>query len=135
LPVPVNFGILRKLRRSLLYLLAVFTVSVIGYLSFGWSLIDSVYMVVITMFSVGFEEVHPLVTVWQKIFTMLVIIGGTSAVVFIIGEIIRFIAEGEVLKVIKELKKSRQVQGRAPHAIICGCGPIGRKCAREPTAL
>ncbi len=76
MPVPVNFGIIRKLRRSLLYLLAVFTVSVIGYLSFGWSLIDSVYMVVITMFSVGFEEVHPLVTVWQKIFTMLVIIGG-----------------------------------------------------------
>src|SRR5258708_38346030 len=78
MPVPVNFGILRKLRRSLLYLLAVFTVSVIGYLSFGWSLIDSVYRGVITMFSVGFEEVHPVVTVWQKIFTMLVIIGGTT---------------------------------------------------------
>ena len=131
MPVPVNFGILRKLRRSLLYLLAVFTVSVLGYLSFGWSLIDSVYMVVITMFSVGFEEVHPLVTVWQKIFTMLVIIGGTSAVVFIIGEIIRFIAEGEVLKVIKELKKSRQVEGVAQHAIICGYGRMGQMLARD----
>src|SRR5258707_3205893 len=131
MPVPVNFGILRKLLRSLLYLLAVFTVCVIGYLSFGWSLIDSVYMVVITMFSVGFEEVHPLVTVWQKIFTMLVIIGGTSAVVFIIGEIIRFIAEGEVLKVIKELKKSRQVEGVAQHAIICGYGRMGQMLARD----
>src|SRR5260221_5993491 len=95
MPVPVNFGILRKLRRSLLYLLAVFTVSVIGYLSFGWSLIDSVYMVVITMFSVGFEEVHPLVTVWQKIFTMLVIIGGKIALRFSIGRIITFLAAGE----------------------------------------
>jgi Ion channel len=70
MPVPGKFGIIRKLRRSLLYLVAVFVVSVLGYLSFGWSLIDSVYMVVITMFSVGFEEVHPLTTVWQKIFTM-----------------------------------------------------------------
>src|SRR5260221_14691637 len=96
--VPVNFGILRKLRRSLLYLLAVFTVSVIGYLSFGWSLIDSVYMVVITMFSVGFEEVHPLVTVWQKTFTMLMIIVAASAPLFIIRMINRFLQKGEVLK-------------------------------------
>src|SRR5258708_8069845 len=115
MPVPVNFGMLRKLRRSLLYLLAVFTVSVIGYLSFGWSLIDSVYMVVITMFSVGFEEVHPLVTVWQKIFTMLVIIGGTSAAVFIIGEIIRFFSEREILKLIKEPKKNHPNQHHTPH--------------------
>src|SRR5260370_30465579 len=108
MPVPVNFGILRKLRRSLLYLLAVFTVSVIGYLSFGWSLIDSVYMVVITMFSVGFEEVHPLVTVWQKIFTMLVIIGGTNAVVFFIWGIIRFIFGREGIKINKKTKKKPQ---------------------------
>ena len=60
MPVPINFGIFRKLQRSLLYLLAVFVISVIGFLTFGWSLIDSVYMVVITMFGVGFGEVHPL---------------------------------------------------------------------------
>ena len=131
MPARVNFTILRKLRRSLLYLLAVFILSVIGYLSFGWSLIDSVYMVVITMFSVGFEEVRPLTTVWQKIFTMLVIIGGTSAVVFVIGEVIRFITEGEVGKVIKELKKSRQVEGVAQHAIICGYGRIGQILAQD----
>ncbi len=80
MPAPLNFGIFRKLQRSLLYLLAVFLVSVVGYLTFGWSLIDSVYMVVITMFGVGFGEVHPLINAWQKIFTMLVIIGGTSAI-------------------------------------------------------
>ena len=117
-----------------MYLLAVFVVSVVGYLTFGWSLIDSVYMVVITMFSVGFEEVHPLITVWQKIFTMLVIIGGTSAVVFVIGEVIRFITEGEVLKVIKELKKSRQVEGVTQHAIICGYGRIGQILAHDLAA-
>src|SRR5258707_11614719 len=106
MPVPVNFGILRKLRRSLLYLLAVFTVSVIGYLSFGWSLIDSVYMVVITMFSVGFEEVHPLVTVWQKTFTMLVIIGGSNARVFIIRGNIRFLSGSEALKDHQKIQKN-----------------------------
>jgi voltage-gated potassium channel len=123
---PSRFGIFSKLQRSLLYLLAIFIVSTIGYLSFGWSLIDSVYMVVITMFGVGFGEVHPLITVWQKVFTMLVIVGGTSAMVFVFGEVIRFITEGEIVKVIGELRKSRQVEGLSQHAIICGYGRIGQ---------
>jgi voltage-gated potassium channel len=134
MPVPINFSIFRKLQRSLLYLLAVFLVSTVGFLTFGWSLIDSVYMVVITMFGVGFGEVHPLINVWEKIFTMLVIVGGTSAVVFVIGEVIRFITEGEILKVIGELKKSRQVEGVSQHAIICGYGRIGQILAHDLAA-
>jgi voltage-gated potassium channel len=134
MPLPVSFGIFRKLQRSLLYLLAVFVVSVVGFLTFGWSLIDSVYMVVITMFGVGFGEVHPLINAWEKIFTMLVIIGGTSAVVFVIGEVIRFITEGEILKVLGELKKSRQVEGVSQHAIICGFGRIGQILAHDLAA-
>jgi voltage-gated potassium channel len=134
MPVPFNFGIFRKLQRSLLYLLAVFVVSVIGFLTFGWSFIDSAYMVVITMFGVGFGEVHPLINAWQKFFTMLVIVGGTSAVVFVIGEIIRFITEGEILKVLGELKKSRQVEGISQHAIICGYGRIGQILAHDLAA-
>jgi voltage-gated potassium channel len=129
-----NFGIFRKLQRSLLYLLAVFIVSVTGFLTFGWSFIDSVYMVVITMFGVGFGEVDPLISARQKIFTMLVIVGGTSAVVFVIGEIIRFITEGEILKVLGELKKSRQVEGISQHAIICGYGRIGQILAHDLAA-
>ena len=57
---------------------------------------------------------------------MFVIIGGTSAVVFVIGEVIRFITEGEIMKAIGELKKSKQVDVIAQHAIICGYGRIGQ---------
>jgi voltage-gated potassium channel len=91
---------------------------------------DSVYMVVITMFGVGFGEVHPLDT-GGKIFTIFVIIGGTSAVVFVIGEVIRFVTEGEIMKAIGELKKSKQVESISQHAIICGYGRIGQILAHE----
>src|SRR5438045_1580822 len=127
----ITGGLFSKLRKSLLYLCAVFTVSVIGYLVYGWSLIDSVFMVVITLFGVGFGEVRPLTTVGGKVFTMFVIIGGTSAVVFVIGEVIRFVTQGEILKAIGELKKSRQVDSISRHAIICGYGRIGQILAAE----
>ncbi|MEP6667570.1 MAG: potassium channel family protein, partial [Chthoniobacter sp.] len=117
-------GLFSKLRNSLLYLGAVLVISVAGYLLFGWNLLDSVYMVVITMFGVGFGEVRPLNDA-GKIFTIFVIMGGTSGVVFVIGEVIRFITEGEIMKAIGELKKSKQVDGIAQHAIICGYGRIG----------
>ena len=129
----VKAGLFRKLRNSLLYAAGVFAASVAGYLIFGWNLIDSVYMVVITMFGVGFGEVRPLGNA-GKIFTMFVIMGGTSAVVFVIGEVIRFITEGEIMKAIGEMKKSKQVDVIAQHAIICGYGRIGQILAHELAA-
>ena len=95
-------SIFRKFQRSLLYLVVVFAVCVSGYHYYGWNIVDSVYMVVITMFGVGYGEVHPLGP-GGKIFTMFVIVAGTSAVVFVIGEVIRFITEGEIMKALGEL--------------------------------
>jgi len=126
-------SIFRKFRRSLLYLAVVFAICVGGYHVYGWDLVDSVYMVVITMFGVGYGEVHPLDDA-GKIFTMFVIVAGTSAVVFVIGEVIRFITEGEIMKAIGELKKSKQVEGISAHAIICGYGRIGQILAHELAA-
>jgi voltage-gated potassium channel len=132
MPAPTK-SIFHKFRRSLLYLAAVFGICVAGYLFYGWNLIDSVYMVVITMFGVGFGEVHPLDNA-GKIFTMFVIVGGTSAVVFVIGEVIQFITQGEIMKAIGELKKSKQVDVISDHAIICGYGRIGQILAHELAA-
>jgi voltage-gated potassium channel len=123
-------SIFRKFRRSLLYLAAVFSICVSGYLLYGWNLIDSIYMVVITMFGIGYEEVRPLDTT-GRLLTMFVIVAGTSAVVFVIGEVIQFITQGEIMKAIGELKKSKQVDVISDHAIICGYGRIGQILAHE----
>jgi len=122
-------GVFRRFRRSLLYLATVLSLAVTGYVLYGWSLIDSLYMVVITVFGVGYGEVRPLTTATGKAFTMLVIVGGTSAVVFVIGDLVRFITQGEIMKAIGELRKSRQVEDISGHAVICGFGRIGQALA------
>jgi len=127
-------GIFRKFQRSLIYLAAIFCVCVAGYRAFGWPLIDAIYMVVGTMFGVGIGEVRPVDTVGKKLFTIFVIIGGTSSVVFVIGEVIRFITEGEIMKAIGHLKTSKQVSTITNHAIVCGYGRIGQILAHELAA-
>ena len=43
-------------------------IAVVGYIFFGWTILDSIYMVVITIFGVGYGEVKPLETAPEKNF-------------------------------------------------------------------
>lgn len=40
--------------------------AIVGYMTFGWTLLESTYMVVITIFGVGYGEVKPLQTPAEK---------------------------------------------------------------------
>ena len=70
---------LKRIATGTLLLILTIIVAVAGYLFFGWTLLEAIYMVVITIFGVGYGEVNPLETAPEKIFTILVIIAGTPA--------------------------------------------------------
>ncbi|WP_159787554.1 potassium channel family protein [Sodalinema gerasimenkoae] len=59
--------------------------AVMGYVLLGWEWIDAIYMVIITIFGVGYSEVNPLESTTEKVFTIIVIIAGTSSAVYIVG--------------------------------------------------
>ena len=75
----------RRLRFSLVTLVAVFCAGTLGYSVIeGWSLFDSLYMTVITLATVGFREVHDL-SHEGKVFTIVLIIGGTGVIAYSLG--------------------------------------------------
>ena len=121
---------LRKIYIGIALLLLVVFGSTRVYQLHGWSFIDSLYMVVITVFGVGFGEVHPLDD-GLKAFTIVVIVAGSSTAVYIIGSFIRLITEGEIQKTLGIMKKTRTIDELTDHAIICGYGRIGQILARE----
>ena len=46
-------------------------IAILGYIGFGWTPLEAAYMVIITIFGVGYGEVKPLEGTAQKVFTML----------------------------------------------------------------
>jgi len=99
----------------------------------GWDILDAIYMVVITIFGVGYGEVQPLDSPELKVFTIFVIVGGTSSAIFAVGGFIQMVTEGEIQKALGERKKYREIEQLKGHTIICGFGRIGQPLAKNLT--
>ena len=106
-------------------------VAVVGYVLLGWELIDAVYMVIITMFGVGYSEVNPLESTTEKVFTIFVIIAGTSSAVYIVGGFIQMITEGEIHRALEAQRKTKGIEQLERHSIICGFGRMGQILAKR----
>lgn len=125
----------RSLRRVLLAsacFLIIFVVAIAGYMIAGWSFLDSVYMVVITVFGVGFGEIGPMSPA-LRIFTIFVIVAGYTTVGLIVAALIQMITEGEIRKALGVRRMTREIRLLQDHVIICGFGRIGQILAKEMT--
>lgn len=96
----------------------------------GWSFLDSLYMVIITLFTVGFQEVHPL-SQPGKFFTILIIVAGVGAAVYAATQLVEIIVEGEILGYGRRRKMDKKIKGLTNHYIICGYGRTGHQVAAE----
>jgi voltage-gated potassium channel len=106
-------------------------VGTIGYSMLeGWNWLDSFYMTVITLTTIGFGEVHPL-SEHGQLFTLFLIIIGMSAVVYSAQSVMRLIVEGQVRKYLGRRKMEREVKRMKNHCILCGFGRTGRKICEE----
>ena len=97
----------------------------------GWDLIDAVYMVVITVFGVGYGEVRPLTDPRLKMFTMLLVIAGCSSGAYVIGGFVQMLAEGEINRFLGARRMTKGIDLLKDHAIICGYGRVGQILAKE----
>ena len=121
----------RNLIYGLSFMAAVMVLGVIGYLLAGWDFSDSVYMVVITIFTVGYGEVRPLQEEGLRGFTMLLIVLGCFSVIFVSGALVQFLMEGQIRRALGLRRMSAELKKLNQHTIICGYGRIGRMVAAD----
>lgn len=106
-------------------------ISIGVYWSAGWDLLDAIYMVVITIFGVGYGEVRPLTDPRLKIFTMVLVVAGCSSGAYVIGGFVQMVAEGEINRFLGARRMTKGIDQLKDHTIICGYGRVGQIIARE----
>lgn len=131
MPILLHEYALRKLQVALLLVIAIAFVGATGYHFIeGWTWFESFYMVVTTLATVGYMEIHPL-SPMGRAFNMAVIVFGVGAVFFSIGALTQTLMEVELDRVFGRRKMARDIDKIEGHYIICGAGRVGRSAARE----
>jgi voltage-gated potassium channel len=110
-------------------LLLVLVVGTFGYrLIEGWSFLDSLFMTITTVTTVGYREVHPL-SIAGRIFTIFLILGGVGTAFYILTSMVRYILEGEFGIRIGRQRMEAKIRRLNGHFILCGYGRVGQAIA------
>jgi voltage-gated potassium channel len=91
----------------------------------GWDVLEALYMTVITLTTVGFQEVHPLSRA-GKIFTMFLIVSGVGFILYFLSSTTGMMIEGSLKDVFGRRKLEKKISHIEGHYIVCGFGRIGR---------
>ena len=120
-----------KLLTPLAALLSLCAVGVGGYsLIEGWNVLDSLYMTVITLATIGYGETHPLSDP-GRYFTIALILGGIGVMTYIFTSITELLLEGGLKEAIRRLKMQGRLENMENHYIVCGATRSGLSVCEE----
>ena len=120
-----------NLKLVFLALLLLICVGVVGFhVIEGWPYFDAFYMVLTTVTSIGYGEIHPLSHA-GRLFNSFIIVTGVGLVLLFLGGASRTLLEFELQSVFGRRRMDREISRLTGHYIICGAGRVGRSAARE----
>jgi voltage-gated potassium channel len=137
-PKPRMTGLLdspvRNLTVGVLYTIVVMIGATVAYMAVGWSFRDALYMVIITIYTVGFGEVRPINTPALNVITIALIVLGCTGIIFLTGALVQFITLSQLNKVMGLKRMNSQIDQLKGHVVICGFGRLGTALAKTLSA-
>jgi voltage-gated potassium channel len=122
---------LRNLLAGIAFLLTVAAIATLAFVGEGWSLGDAFYMVVITIYTVGYDEVRPIDTPELRAITIGLIVTGCTGIIFVTGALVQLITTSQFQQILGTRRMQKDISALADHVIVCGYGRIGQMLARE----
>ncbi|MDA8686604.1 potassium channel protein [Robiginitalea sp.] len=129
-----------RLFRSKFYLavalmMAVLCIGILGYRSIsGFTWLEAFYMTIITVTTVGFQEVHPLSDA-GRLFTIFLITSSVFIFAFAISVITEYLLSKNSLGNLKRKKVKQRIDQFQRHVIVCGFGRNGSQAAQRLKAF
>ena len=137
-PKPRMTGLLdspvRNLSVGVAYTLTVMILATAAYMAAGWNFRDAVYMVIITVYTVGYNEVRPINTPVLNAITMGLIVLGCTGIIFLTGALVQFFTLNQINKTLGLKRMNRQIDELKGHVVVCGFGRLGTVLARSLSA-
>jgi voltage-gated potassium channel len=122
---------LTYLFRTVIALLLLVGIGVAGFrLLEGFSLVDSLYMTVITITTVGFGEVRTLSPA-GRLFTIGLILGGVGIAAYTLSSGMEYLVSGQWHAQWVKRRERKMLDALEGHIIVCGFGRVGRFVAQD----
>jgi voltage-gated potassium channel len=121
-----------KLRTAFALMMVVLVLGTVGFkfIGEGYSWIESLYMTVITVSTVGFGEIHHSDDS-VKLFTILLIVMSISVYAYVVSVITEYIAQGRFFEQLKHKKMQQKIIQMQNHIIVCGFGRNGKQAVEK----
>lgn len=122
---------LHRFRFTVLLLALVVCVGAAGYhLISKTGLVDSFYMAVTTLFTVGFRELGEVST-GSKLFTIGYLVAGLGVATYALSNLTALIVEGDLQGYLRERRMDKRLDALQDHIIVCGLGKMGFQAVLE----
>jgi|TARA_R100000479_G_scaffold97708_1_gene48412 voltage-gated potassium channel len=127
----MNRFINSKIYGAIFLLILIFSIGILAFRFFsGYTWIDAFYMTVITITTVGFQEVRPL-DPYEKIFTSLLILSSIFIVGYAISVITEYLLSKSNIGNLKQKRMQKKVDLLRNHVIVCGYGRNGQQAVEK----
>lgn len=108
--------------------------SVSAYMMAGWSLGDALYMVLLTVYTVGYGEVRPIDTPYLHAVTMATIVVGCTGMIVLTGVLVQALTLSQIRQLMGANRMRSDISKLTSHVVVCGYGRIGVMLARDLAA-
>ncbi|WP_109806654.1 potassium channel family protein [Sphingosinithalassobacter portus] len=121
----------RNLVSILIFVVSVTAVSTIAYMAAGWSLTDASYMVLLTIYTVGYGEVRPIDTTYLHTVTIVTMVLGCTGMILLTSALVQFFTVIQLRQILGATRMQARIDKLDHHVVICGYGRIGQMLAAD----
>ena len=130
-PVTNRFRTFFRIRNAIIALGIALVLGTLGFrLIEGWSVIDSFYVTVQTLTTVGYGDLPPR-SLAGRGFAVVIMLVGVGGVALAASTIVQSVVQSEIVSTFGERRHSKRMQKLHDHYIICGSGRVGSHLVRD----
>jgi voltage-gated potassium channel len=122
---------IRNLTSIVAFVLMVVVLATIGYMRAGWSFEDAIYMVLITVYTVGYQEVRPIDTPYLHVVTLSTVVLGCTGMILFTGAMVQVFTSFQIKQLLGLNRVRTDIDKLKDHVIVCGFGRIGFMLAKD----